>query len=205
MTYNPSLSRFNKIADDIRKDFLSVETKVTITEDIFIELLLPIFTRMANDEKNIDLRVWHSVAENPYNEIDVMTTDGSELLFTVPPILLRFQHNEEAQNKYMEVISVTDPEISQNTAGMMVGMDVRRESIIEKAIPTEFVNQNRSYDINMAFGLALFYRYKLPWFTDPETGKRYSVDDINVETISTGEVDAPKSEPEFSFEGMEEL
>lgn len=207
MSSNMLLNEFNRTAEMIRESGIidvGEDDIQVINESTFVDGLLPLFRRIANDETKINLSLWHAVAGNPYLPIRVNYDGSDELLFMVPPILSRMDYNEDNARRAMAVIDATNPETNHNTAGSMVASDVLQSMTVESNQLTGIHDADKVFSLNMAFGLAMFYRYGLPWFVDPATGKRYTKDDIQVQVTDKDTKDAAQ-DTDIDFGDMEPL
>lgn len=156
--------------------------RVRITEAHFIAILLPIFTAISNDE-HPSLDPWFTLAGHQHNQIEVYASAGGrfgefpdydKLLFIVPPILERFSYDKDNYNRAVSVIMANDPQTIPKELNGSVAHDLTTIAVNNKNRLSGFVDNELSMNRSILFGIAMYSRYNLPWFTDPDTGKRYA-------------------------------
>ena len=183
---------------------------VRISEEHFKAVLLPIFTLIAADE-HPSLDPWFTLAGNQHKVIHVHASIGgqygelfdpkSEPLFIVPPILEQFEPSKENQGRAFAIVANSNPDMipqgmNGSVAHDLVTMEANRVNVM-----SGFQDQDRVMSRAILFGVAMYDRYNLPWFTDPETNKRYSKPvDGKVETKNV-----TQDEVEYDIGDLDEL
>lgn len=211
-SHTPADQAFSAKAKEIRKLLMdAVETDtVKISEEHFKAVLLPIFTEISED-RHPSLDPWFTLAGNQHKEIEVYASTGgqygqlfdanSDPLFIVPPIMEQFEPSMENNERAMAVMANSNPDLLPPGINGSVAHDLVTARDNTLHMMQGIYQEDRAKARAIMFGVAMYDRYGLKWFTDPETGERFG----KPETATTGISHATTDQIEFDTEELDEL